>query len=59
MVDYCHTPNCLREFILQAYFGDTGAPEHCDNCSSCCGDTELIDITIDAQKGFLLHLPHA
>jgi len=51
MVDYCHTPNCLREFILR-YFGDTRAPDRCDNCSSCCDDTELIDITIDAQKVF-------
>ncbi len=51
MVDYCHTPNCLREFILH-YFGDTTAAASCNNCSSCCDDTELIDITIDAQKVF-------
>ena len=51
MVDYCHTPNCLRQFIIQ-YFGETGVPEHCDNCSSCRSDTELVDMTIDAQKVF-------
>ena len=51
MVDYCHTPNCLRQFIIQ-YFGETDVPERCDNCSSCQDDTELADITIDAQKVF-------
>ncbi len=49
MVDYCHTPQCLRAFILN-YFGETDVPEVCDNCSSCKTEGELIDITIDAQK---------
>lgn len=49
MVDYCHTPQCLREFILH-YFGEFDVEEHCDNCSNCKLEGELIDITIDAQK---------
>lgn len=51
MVDYCHTPNCLRQYILQ-YFGETSAKDECDHCSNCKNDSELIDITIDAQKVF-------
>lgn len=49
MVDYCHTPQCLRAFILH-YFGEFDVEEHCDNCSNCKSEGELIDITIDAQK---------
>lgn len=49
MVDYCHTPQCLRAFILY-YFGEFDVEEHCDNCSNCKLEGELIDITIDAQK---------
>ena len=49
MVDYCHTPQCLRAFILHS-FGEFDVEEHCDNCSNCKLEGELIDITIDAQK---------
>lgn len=49
MVDYCHTPQCLRAFILH-YFGEFDVEEHCDICSNCKLEGELIDITIDAQK---------
>lgn len=49
MMDYCHTPQCLRAFILH-YFGEFDVEEHCDNCSNCKLEGELIDITIDAQK---------
>ena len=49
MVDYCHTSQCLRAFILH-YFGEFDVEEHCDNCSNCKLEGELIDITIDAQK---------
>lgn len=51
MVDYCHTPRCLRKYILE-YFGEKEIQESCDNCSNCKDDTELKDITIDAQKIF-------
>ncbi|SHK50436.1 DNA helicase RecQ [Desulforamulus aeronauticus] len=51
MVDYCHTPGCLRRYILQ-YFGDSNVPEECGNCSSCNDERELADITLEAQKIF-------
>ncbi len=51
MVDYCHTPDCLRRFILR-YFGDTGAPEECGNCSRCRESSEKTDVTLEAQKIF-------
>ena len=50
MVDYCHTPGCLRRFILE-YFGED-APESCENCSTCTAETETVDLTVDAQKVF-------
>ena len=50
MVDYCHTPGCLRRFILE-YFGEY-APERCENCGSCTAETETVDLTLDAQKVF-------
>lgn len=51
MVDYCHTQGCLRKYILQ-YFGEEQTKENCDNCSNCKDETELKDITLDAQKIF-------
>ncbi len=51
MVDYCHTPECLRHFII-SYFGDTSADVTCDNCGNCKAGLEKIDVTIDAQKVF-------
>lgn len=51
MVDYCHTPECLRKFILN-YFGETNTTAECANCSNCNDDNELTDITLDAQKIF-------
>ncbi|MDW8800568.1 DNA helicase RecQ [Clostridium sp. A1-XYC3] len=51
MVDYCHTTKCLRKYILD-YFGDEYTEEGCDNCSNCKDETELTDITIEAQKIF-------
>ncbi len=51
MVDYCHTPRCLRRYILE-YFGEEGTVEYCGNCSNCNDETELVDITIEAQKIF-------
>ncbi|MFD3158383.1 DNA helicase RecQ [Haloimpatiens sp. FM7330] len=51
MVDYCHTSQCLRKYILE-YFGENNIPDKCDNCSNCKDDSELKDITIEAQKIF-------
>ena len=58
MVDYCHTPECLRAFIMR-YFGELEVEETCDNCSNCKIEGELIDITIDAQKSFILCISYA
>ena len=51
MVDYCHTPRCLRKYILE-YFGEKNVPDNCANCSTCKDEREVQDITIDAQKIF-------
>ncbi len=48
MESYCHTSTCLRKYMLN-YFGDFTATDNCDNCSVCNNDTELKDITLDAQ----------
>jgi len=34
MVDYCHTPRCLRKYIL-GYFDEYDVPDSCGNCSNC------------------------
>ncbi|MFW5972133.1 MAG: DNA helicase RecQ [Bacillota bacterium] len=49
MVDYCHTSQCLRGYIL-SYFGDVNAMSDCGNCSNCNDDRQLVDITREAQK---------
>lgn len=51
MVDYCHTPDCLRNYILR-HFGETPVTDNCGNCANCADDSEVVDITIDAQKVF-------
>ncbi|PAB60046.1 DNA helicase RecQ [Anaeromicrobium sediminis] len=51
MVDYCHTTKCLRKYILE-YFGEEDVEDKCDNCSTCNDDSELTDVTIEAQKIF-------
>ncbi len=49
MVDYCHTPTCLRRYIL-AYFGEPALAGECGNCSNCNDASEAVDITVEAQK---------
>lgn len=51
MVDYSHTSRCIRQFILE-YFGEENVVDKCDNCSTCNDESELVDITIEAQKIF-------
>ena len=51
MVDYCHTPRCLRKTILE-YFGEINVQEDCANCSNCNDEREVVDITLEAQKIF-------
>lgn len=50
MIDYCRTPRCLQQYIVK-YFGETDA-KACGQCSNCTNDTELVDITVEAQKIF-------
>lgn len=50
MVDYCHTPECLRHFIIHYFGGDS--PATCDNCGSCKAGLTERDITRDAQMVF-------
>jgi ATP-dependent DNA helicase RecQ len=47
MVDYCHTENCLQEFILK-YFGETET-ESCGRCGNCLDSRTSIDVTTEAQ----------
>ncbi|MDN7242068.1 DNA helicase RecQ [Planococcus sp. N028] len=47
MVDYCHTENCLQQFIIH-YFGDMSA-EPCGRCGSCLDERESMDVTKDVQ----------
>lgn len=49
LIDYCHTNECLRSSIL-TYFGETVEDENCNNCENCLDQSEMIDITIEAQK---------
>ncbi|GAB1475633.1 hypothetical protein MASR2M70_04650 [Bacillota bacterium] len=48
MTFYCHSSQCLRSYILN-YFGEKSA-DYCGTCFNCNNNSELVDITIDAQK---------
>lgn len=50
IIDYCHSPRCLRNTIL-TYFGEKTLSDNCSNCSNC-EERELKDITIEGQKIF-------
>jgi ATP-dependent DNA helicase RecQ len=47
MVDYCHTENCLQEFILK-YFGETET-QTCGRCGNCLDSRSSNDVTKEAQ----------
>ena len=49
LIDYCHTNNCLRRAILE-YFGERVPYERCEHCGNCLDESEMVDITIEAQK---------
>lgn len=48
MTYYCHSFDCLREYILK-YFGDK-TEVFCGNCSNCNTNFEELDVTQYAQK---------
>lgn len=47
MVNYCHTEDCLQNYIL-AYFGDP-RDVPCGHCLHCKDDRTLTDVTTEAQ----------
>ncbi|MEH7548497.1 DNA helicase RecQ [Neobacillus vireti] len=47
IADYCHTENCLQEFILR-YFGETET-ESCGRCGNCLDSRSKVDVTKEAQ----------
>lgn len=49
LIDFCHTNNCLRNEILR-YFGENIVDRNCGSCGNCLDESEMIDITIEAQK---------
>jgi len=48
MTFYCHTNDCLREYILN-YFGERTS-NYCGNCSNCNSNFEEADVTIEVKK---------
>lgn len=50
MVDYCHTTDCLQQYIVK-YFGEQDGVA-CGQCINCTDDREVKDITVEAQKIF-------
>lgn len=49
LIDFCHTNDCLRNEILK-YFGEETNNTNCGSCGNCLDKSEMIDITIEAQK---------
>ncbi len=49
LIDYCNTNECLRNSILK-YFGEEVEGKKCNNCGNCLSKSEMVDITIEAQK---------
>lgn len=49
LVDYCNTNDCLRGKILE-YFGEGDLESNCKNCGNCLDESEMVDITLEAQK---------
>ena len=49
LVNYCNTNDCLRNQILN-YFDEDSASDKCKNCSNCIDSSEMMDITLEAQK---------
>ncbi|OLS40502.1 DNA helicase RecQ [Bacillus sp. MRMR6] len=47
MTDYCHTEDCLQEYILK-YFGETET-EPCGHCGNCLDSRTSIDVTKETQ----------
>ena len=51
MIDYCFCSNCLRKYMLN-YFGESTVWTTCDNCSSCKGSGDKVNVTKEAKTIF-------
>ena len=51
MIDYCFCSNCLRKYMLN-YFGESTIWTGCDNCSSCKGSGDKVNVTKEAKAIF-------
>ena len=51
MIDYCFCSNCLRKYMLN-YFGESTVWTTCDNCSSCKGYGDKVNVTKEAKAIF-------
>ena len=51
MIDYCFCSNCLRKYMLN-YFGESTVWTTCDNCSSCKGSGDKVNVTKEAKAIF-------
>ena len=51
MIDYCFCSNCLRKYMLN-YFGESTIWTTCDNCSSCKGSADKVNVTKEAKAIF-------
>lgn len=48
MIDYCHTEDCLQNYIT-SYFGEE-TTELCGKCNRCIDERPQVDMTVEAQK---------
>ena len=51
MIDYCFCSNCLRKYMIN-YFGESTVWTTCDNCSSCKGSADKVNVTKEAKAIF-------
>ena len=51
MIDYCFCSNCLRKYMLN-YLGESTVWTTCDNCSSCKGSGDKVNVTKEAKAIF-------
>lgn len=51
MIEYCFCSNCLRKYMLN-YFGESTVWTTCDNCSSCKGSGDKVNVTKEAKAIF-------
>ncbi len=50
LIDYCNTNECLRNSILNYFGEEIEEGGKCNNCGNCLSESEMVDITIEAQK---------